>query len=142
MDLDLKYIHIGYLIYQCVVENNIQTSRICNFLKCSEEDIATMYKSKSLDTELLLNWSKLLKYDFFRIYSQHFILYVSPSVEKEVKEVGSSFLPQFRKSIYSQEIIDFILQKIKTGEKTKLQVIKEYNIPKTTLHEWIKKHKI
>ncbi len=33
-----------------------------------------MYKQKNLDTEMLLKWSKLLEYDFLRIYSQHLIL--------------------------------------------------------------------
>lgn len=129
------------MIYQCVIENNIEISRICNFLKCSEEDLATMYKSKSLDTELLLRWSKLLKYDFFRVYSQHFILIKPNSGHKQNNEKRKSSLPQFRKNIYSKEFIDLIIQTIKTGKKTKSQIIKEYNIPQTTLHEWIKKYK-
>ena len=27
-----------------------------------------MYEVKSLDTEILLRWSKLVEYDFFRLY--------------------------------------------------------------------------
>lgn len=49
-------------------------------------------------------------------------------------------MPQFRKNIYTKEIIYFILEIIQTGEKTKKQVIEDYNIPKTTLYKWIEKY--
>ena len=57
--MNFKDIHIGYFINQRVTENGIEISRICNFLKCTEKEISKMYQSKSLDTELLLRWSKL-----------------------------------------------------------------------------------
>ena len=47
-----------------VTESGIEMSRICNFMKIQEEEIEEMYQSKSLDTEILLKWSKLLGYDF------------------------------------------------------------------------------
>ena len=100
-----------------------------------------MYKSSSIDKETLLKWSKLLGYDFFRIYTQHLILYAPPSAVISKNENKKSSLPQFRKNIYTKEVIDFILDMIKTGEKTKIQVMEEYNIPKTTLYKWISKHK-
>lgn len=59
-----------------VAENEIEISRICNFMGCSKDEINKMYTLKNLDTHALLGWSKLLKYDFFRIYSQRLILYV------------------------------------------------------------------
>ncbi|MBB4806360.1 DNA invertase Pin-like site-specific DNA recombinase [Chryseobacterium defluvii] len=100
-----------------------------------------MYKAKSLDTECLLKWCKLLEYDFFRIYSQHLILYSPPGNAnyKSFKKPVSK-LPQFRKNIYTKEIIDFLLAMIRTGEKTKSQVIAEYGIPKTTLYKWLEKY--
>ena len=109
-------------------------------MRCTKRDIEQMYKSKSLDTELLLRWSKLLEYDFFRIYSHHLILYAP--VSKDKKESVKSILPQFRKNIYTQEIIDFILERIQTGEMTKKDVIYEYKIPKTTLYKWLNKRKL
>lgn len=139
--MNFKDIHIGTLINQAVTERGIAMSRICNFFKCTETEIDEMYQSKSLDTELLLKWSKLLDYDFFRMYSQHLILYAPHSAErKNAKKVKSS-LPQFRKNIYTKEIIDFILERISSNEMTKAEVIEQYNIPKTTLYKWIKKHK-
>nr|WP_144282206.1 transposase [Chryseobacterium echinoideorum] len=140
--MDIKEIHLGVIIRQGVIENNIETSRICNFFKCSEKDIEEMYESKSLDTEILLRWSKLLEYDFFRIYTQHLILYAPQgnTQSKDVSDEKKSQLPQFRKNVYTKELIDFILERIKNGEMTKLQVINEYKIPKTTLYKWIEKY--
>lgn len=140
MGINFKDIHIGSLIQQSVKENNIEPNRICNFLKCSEEDIEMMYRSKSLDTELLLRWSKLLEYDFFRIYTQHLILF-APSTPVKQDKIVHSALPQFRKNIYTKEVIDFILELIDTNEKTRSQIIEEYRIPKTTLYKWIEKYK-
>lgn len=139
--MSFKDIHIGALIAQKKTENEIETKRICNFLKCTEEEIAEMYQSKSLDAELILKWSKLLEYDFFRFYSQHLILYAPQSGENKTVKRSKSELPQFRKNIYTREVIDFILELIETGEKTRLQVIEEYRIPKTTLYKWIHKYK-
>ena len=139
--MNFKDIHIGSFINQRVTENGIEISRICNFLKCTKKEISKMYESKSLDTELLLRWSKLLEYDFFRIYSQHLILYAPPStIEKNKKTNVKSKLPQFRKNIYTKEIIDFILEQVSSGEMTKTQVMEKYKIPKTTLYKWISKY--
>lgn len=135
-----KDIHIGALIAQKTTENEIEKKRICNFLKCTEEEIVEMYQSKSLDSELILKWSKLLESDLFRFYSQHLILYAPQSGENKTAKRSESEFPKFRKNIYTKEVIDFILELIETGEKTRLQVIEEYRIPKTTLYRWIHKY--
>lgn len=142
MKIDFKEINIGQIIEKGVTESGIEMSRICNFLKCNEPDVMEMYKAKKLDTETLLRWSKLLEYDFFRLYSQHLILYASSStVQKEDGNQKKHSLPKFRKNIYTKEIVDFILETIESGEKTKQQVIEEYKIPKTTLHKWMGKYR-
>ncbi|WP_317043240.1 helix-turn-helix domain-containing protein [Chryseobacterium sp. OV279] len=89
-----------------------------------------------MDSDLLLKWCKLLEYDFFRMYTQHLILY-SPAT-KQIK--AETTLPRFRKNIYTKEIIDYILDLVQTGEKSKKQIIEEYKIPKTTLYKWISKY--
>ncbi len=138
--MDFKNIHIGGMIQKRVLESGIEIPRICKFLKCSEDEINIMYTSKSLDSELILRWSKLLEYDFFRIYTQHLILY-APVLVRETEVKQKSDLPRFRKNIYTKEIIDFILSQIENGEKTRAQVIEEYRIPKTTLYKWLGKYK-
>jgi len=137
--MNFKNIHIGQMMEKRVADSGIEISRICNFMKCTEEEIVKMYQSKSLDTEILLKWGKLLEYDFFRIYSQHLILYAPPSAEQKEKSKQTS-LPKFRKNIYTQEIINFVLEQIQSGKMTKPQVIEEYKIPKTTLYKWISKY--
>ena len=145
-----KDIHIGQMIEKEVTESGIELSRICNFFKCPEEEIQEMYTQENLSTVVLLKWCKLLEYDFFRIYSHHLILYAPVSAPRE-KTKGlprsahndrKTTLPQFKKNIYTKEIIDFILEQISSGEMTKIQVMEKYRIPKTTLYKWISKHKI
>lgn len=135
---NFQHINIGALLKQRAQELNISEQRICNFLKCKEQEIVKMYQSEHMETGLLLRWSKLLEYDFFRIYSQHLILFAPPSNRQ--KSNNKSTMPQFKKSIYTIEIIQFCMELINTGQKTKQQIIEEYNIPKTTLYRWINKY--
>ena len=137
--MNFKNIHIGQMIENGVTESGIEISRICNFFKSSEDEIHKMFQQKSLDTDILLKWSKLLDYDFFRVYSQHLILYAPPSAEQQDKK-GKTALPQFRKNMYTKEVIDFILEQIKTGKQSKREIIEKYRIPKTTLYKWISKY--
>lgn len=136
----LKNIHIGSYILQRVKESDICMERICSFLKCEETDVFEMYKAESLDTNVLLRWSKLLEYDFFLLYSHHLILYSPKASVRNYSVTKITALPQFRKNIYTQGIILFILECINTGVKTKQQIIEEYKIPKTTLYKWIAKY--
>ena len=130
------------MMREMVTESGIAISRICNFLKCSKEEIEKMYTQENLSTDILLKWSKLLDYDFFRVYTQHLILYAPLSaVDEETKVKKKSSLPQFRKNIYTKEIINFVLEQINTKEMTKTEVMERYGIPKTTLYKWISKYK-
>ncbi|MGG7437357.1 transposase [Chryseobacterium arthrosphaerae] len=115
-------------------------SRIVKFFDVKPKEIEQMYNEKSLDTEVLIRWCKLLEYDFFRIYSHHIILFSPPSSVSLNKSGDGSLVPRFRKNIYSKEIIEFILEMIRNGEKTKKQVFDDYGIPKTTLYKWIEKY--
>ena len=130
------------MIKQLVGEREIDSLRIAHFLKVSEEEIEAMYQAKSLDSEVLLLWSKLLEYDFFRIYSQHILLYAPfGQVKSNDNQTKNTTLPQFKKKLYTPEIIEFIVELVEQKEKTKQEIINEYRIPKTTLYKWLKKHK-
>lgn len=137
--MNFKDIHIGQLIEKRASERKIEISRICNFFQNTDDEICEMYLKENLPTDILLKWSKLLEYDFFRLYTQHLILY-APLVN-EKKEGKKTVLPQFRKNIYTKEIINFILEQITTGKMTKMQVMERYRIPKTTLYKWINKYR-
>ena len=138
--MNFKNIHIEQIIEKRVTEGGIEISRICNFMKCEEEEVKQIYLQENLSTDILLKWSKLLEYDFFRIYSQHLILYAPVSADNENTKTQKTNLPQFRKNIYTKEIIDFILEQVSSGEMTKTQVMEKYKIPKTTLYKWISKY--
>lgn len=138
--MDFKDIHIGSLINKKIVESKIDISRLCNFMKCNEEELNQYITSESLDSNVLLRFSKILSYDFFRLYSQHLIFYKPVASVGEIKTHESSHLPRFRKNIYTKEIITFVLELINTSKKTRKQIIDEYGIPKTTLYKWISKY--
>ncbi|MGU3376985.1 transposase [Chryseobacterium sp. M5A1_1a] len=140
MDTNFKNIHIGSYIKQRKIELEVEILRICKFMKCNEEDIEEMFLQSDLSTNILLKWSKILEYDFFRLYSQHLMLFAPPAGKNLTKTKKTSQLPHFRKNIYTGEIIEFILELISSGEKTKQQVINEYHIPKSTLFKWIAKY--
>ena len=129
------------MIKERIAESEMETLRICNFFNCTEDEVIEMYQQENLPTDILLKWSKLLEYDFFRIYSQHLILYAPPSAKEQDSKTEKSSLPQFRKNIYTKEIITFILEQIDSGAMTKIEVMEQYKIPKTTLYKWIDKYK-
>lgn len=137
---NFKEIHIGKLIKIRVEECGVEIPRICNFLNCRPGDLEIMYESESMDIDLILRWSKLLGYDFFRIYSQHLILYSPVDALHILPSSKKTKLPVFRKNLYTMEMIDSILEMIESGKKTKSEVINDYRIPKTTLYKWITKY--
>lgn len=139
MNFDFKNIHIGSLILEQVQISKISQKRICNFLNCTALDVQNMYSQPAISADLLLRWSKLLEYDFFRIYSQHLLLYEPEIATLEVKHKKSSTLPVFRKKMYTEEAINFLLNLIHTKKKSVREVIQEYHIPKTTLYKWLSK---
>lgn len=142
--MDLKQINIGQLLKNSVKENHIEIESLCSFFNCEAQQIEQVYSSDTLDTDILIKWSQLLQYDFFRLYSQHLVLYAPPSAngynQVEIKKKGKTQKFQFRKNIYTKEIIEFIIRKINKGEMTREEVISKYRIPKTTLYKWLNKY--
>lgn len=133
-------IHLGSIIEQRIKELDCDTKKLCNFLKITETELLEIYKKDSLESSLILKFSKILDYDFFRIYTQHLILHSSKDNKNKLKNTIKTSLPNFKKNVYTQEIIDYILSKITSKEMTPYEIIKRYNIPKTTLYKWIKKY--
>ncbi|MFT4224745.1 hypothetical protein [Dysgonomonas sp.] len=75
MSANFNCIHIGKMIQQRMKECGVSVGRAAKFLKVKEEEMEKVYDRKPVDSSQLLSWGKLLEYDFFRIYSQHLILY-------------------------------------------------------------------
>lgn len=136
--MNIKNIHIGSLIQNKVEEYQIPLERISRFLEKTEHDIEKMYGEKSIDSEMLLRWCKLLKFDFFRFYSGHLILYAPQTkLDNTLKRKGDTMI--FRKNVYTQEVKDFVLGRIEMGILTTSEAVLKYKIPKTTLYKWMKK---
>ncbi|RNA63300.1 transposase [Chryseobacterium nematophagum] len=134
-----KEIHIGQFIKERVQEMGITMDRICNFFGKDSQFIESNYNSKSIEVETLLRWSKLLEYDFFRIYSSHLILYSPPAAVHKNNNEKYQKIPFFRKNIYTQEIKDFIIKRILNQEMSVHDIVNEYSIPKSTIHRWLQK---
>lgn len=139
MKTNFKKIHIGELIKLRVEELDLEMNRICAFLSLTEPEISLMYQHESINSEYLLRWCKLLEYDYFRIYSQHLILY-APQASCISPVYKPTKMPVFRKNLYTKEIIDFMIELIANGMKSRADIIKEYKIPKTTLYKWLHKY--
>ncbi len=141
--MDYKNIHIGTHIKHIATCKELSISRACTFLKCSHQDILDMYCKKSLDSELLLRWCKLLDYNFFMFYHTHLQIFKPlASTTKILKNSDSKRDEEyvFRKNIYSKEIINWILEKLNKEELSVKDVIEKYNIPKTTIYRWIQRN--
>ena len=63
-------IHIGQLIKQQMEEQNKTVSWFARELSYCRTNVYKIYEKKSIDTDLLLRISALLKYDFFSIYTK------------------------------------------------------------------------
>lgn len=137
---DYRNIHIGKLIKQRMQECEVDAERAARFLDVGEDEIEPMFENKNIESSLLLRWSKLLQYDFFRIYSQHLILYSPQDPNKVNRKPKDSMLPVFKKNIYTYEVIMYLIGLVSEGKKTYNQLQKEYNIPATTMARWTKKY--
>lgn len=140
MSANFKYIHIGKMIHQRMKECGVGVERAAKFLKVKEEEVEKVYDRKSIDSSQLLSWSKLLEYDFFRIYSQHLILYAPQDKNKSKRKKTETVLPCFKKNIYTHEVIMFLVELVENERKSVRDIQKEYNIPSTTILRWIDKY--
>lgn len=138
--MNYKEINIGQLLSSRMRECKIDEERILNILNIDSATLNSIFQANDINTVMLLKLSKILDYDFFRLYSQHLLLYASCSHNSFDKQNSKSSLPIFKKQLYTKEIIDFILKKYFSKEMNKSQIMKVYNIPKTTLHRWIIKY--
>jgi len=141
MDIDFKEIHIGKYIREQMEQKEISMERVCNFFKTGEKEVIRMYGNKSIDTDSLLKWCKLLEFDFFRLYVNHLLLYDGISQtksNKKIRQSGEKII--FRKNIYTKEIKEFLVSLVTSNQKTVSQITEEYNIPRTTLYKWLRKH--
>ena len=138
-----KDIHIGSLIKTIVQLKGIEENRILKFFNLTnQEEIAAMYHAKSLQSDDILKWSKLLEYNFFIVYHTHLQLYAPLAATARINDKQKNDATKglnFIKNIYTNEIKQFIIDLVRTNKLSINEVITQYNIPKTTLYKWLKK---
>ena len=59
--MNFKNIHIGQMIEKIVAESGIEISRLCNFMKFTEEEITKTYNEENLPTDVLLKMEQTLR---------------------------------------------------------------------------------
>ena len=58
-------LHIGQLIKTVFERSGMTVSEFARRLNCERTNVYTIFKRRSIDVELLVNISKILKYNFF-----------------------------------------------------------------------------
>ena len=137
-----KDIHIGGRIKYLVQLKEISLERICAFIKCDPLAVQDMYLKKSLDSDILLRWSKLLEYNLFMFYSAHLQIYAPNSSRAKISSKlnsKDSVSYNFKKNLYTPEVKKFILNQVLNKDISPHSVIAKYQIPKTTLYRWLRK---
>jgi len=139
--MDYKNISIGSLIEERIKELDIDMERLHKFVGIDNEQLQRIISDNNVDADTLLRFCKILEYDFFRLYSQHLLLF-SPVSKKTAQRNNekSQVLPTVRKQLYTKEVILFILKKYESKSMSVQQIITDYNIPKSTLYRWITKY--
>ncbi|MDR3218617.1 MAG: transcriptional regulator [Dysgonamonadaceae bacterium] len=66
----MKTVHIGSIIRQKVNESGISVKNFAKMLHCSESNAYSIFKRKSIDSELLVLISEILGYDFKSEYGE------------------------------------------------------------------------
>jgi len=62
-------VHIGEIIYNVLVEDGHAVSWLAKKLHYDKSNVYRIFKNPTINTQLLLKISRLLKYDFFHHYS-------------------------------------------------------------------------
>lgn len=139
--MDYKNISIGSLIEERIKELDIDMERLHKFVGIDNEQLQRIISDNNVDADTLLRFCKILEYDFFRLYSQHLLLFSPVSKKTAQRNIEKSqVLPTVRKQLYTKEVILFILKKYESKSMSVQQIITDYNIPKSTLYRWITKY--
>jgi len=65
-----KKIHIGKRIREVASERNVSAPELAEALFCNRKHIYKIFQKSNINTELLMNISEVLEYDFFAEYGK------------------------------------------------------------------------
>ena len=80
MGRDVKPIHIGKCIKEQVESEGLTTVWLADQLGYHRTNLYKIYEMQTIDTGVLFRISKILKYDFFKLYTVEFEADCSQSV--------------------------------------------------------------
>lgn len=63
--MEIKNIHIGNIVKEYVVHNNINTSELARKIGKTRQNLYDFYKREDVEVKLLLTISEALNHDFF-----------------------------------------------------------------------------
>lgn len=66
--MNIREIHIGQLVEERIKEMGITKAEFGRRISTSRQNVNTILKKKSLDSEMLGNISEVLNFDFFTYY--------------------------------------------------------------------------
>jgi hypothetical protein len=137
----VRNVNIGLIINEVIKIKKVKLYQFASNLGVSRTELNKYLKSESIDTMILLKISKILRYDFFRLYSSHLMLHhgISNNLNRNKQE----FIIQginIRKNVYTKEMVSFLILKVRSNEMKANEVIKRYGIPKTTFYKWLQKY--
>lgn len=112
--------HIGTEIKKIITEKKIPITQLANKLGKTRALIYDIYERQSIDTQLLAKLSKILDYNFFKLYvnSSHLIeksefINVIKTKDEEVKNLKQNIKIKENEIIYLKKIIKLLEQKSK-----------------------------
>lgn len=66
----MQNIHIGEIIKKVMKKRKISVTKLSQEIHCDRTNIYSIFKRKSIDTELLVQISNALHYDFLSLYTK------------------------------------------------------------------------
>ncbi len=99
-------IHIGKIILEKITEMSVNRSELARRINKTRQNIDSIVKRKSIDTNLLITISKVLSYDFLSIY----IIEKSNPLEERILSMEEKIL-LLEKTIEDKNLIIKFLQK-------------------------------
>ena len=99
-------VHIGKKIKEIFKNTGLTVTEFARRIDTSRENVYGVFRRKSVDTEMLIKISKVLDYDFFRLYSN----------PKEIDELKKQLEVAEQEIVYLKKI-NSLLEKEKVVKK-------------------------
>jgi hypothetical protein len=80
-----EHLHIGSRVKKQFLGSGLSIEQFANRISCKSGNIYKIFERERMDTGLLMQISKILNYDFFRLYSEDIQLDESDTIQISFK---------------------------------------------------------